>query len=160
MKDICMAEKKEKNYLKENKKECLMIIGLLILGGDKMQIKLRVQIFAPFIDKHVPAGTILEVIKTEEKYYVCKTDKKEILLVQKELAEVLPKTIYEESIKIIKCILDIRVYRNKYNEKEVRIACRNDFNILDALFITGDEITDGQFDILEEVFEKNVTKEI
>lgn len=125
-----------------------------------MQIKLRVQVFAPFINKHVPAGTILEVIEIKGKYYVCKNDEIESILVQKELAEVLPKNIFEESIKIIKCILDIRVYRNKYNEKEVRIACRNDFNILDALFITGDEITDGQFDILEEVFEKNVTKEI
>lgn len=125
-----------------------------------MLIKLRVQIFAPFINKHVPAGTVLEVIEIKGKYYVCKNEEIESILVQKEIAEVLPKNIYEESIKIIKCILDIRVYRNKYNEKEVRIACRNDFNILDALFITGDEITDGQFDILEEVFEKNVTEEI
>ena len=125
-----------------------------------MQIKLRVQIFAPFINKHVPAGTVLEVIEIKGKYYVCKNDEIESILVQKEIAEVLPKNIYEESIKILKCILDIRVYRNKYNGKEVRIACRNDFNILDALFITGDEITDGQFDILEEVFEQNVTEEI
>ena len=126
-----------------------------------MQIKLRVQIFAPFINKAVPAGTVLEVIKVEEKYYVCKTEKNEILLVQKELAEVLPKNIYEEAINILKCNLIIRVYRNKFNEKEVRITCRNSFNnVLDALFITDDEITDGQFNILEEVFEKNVTKEI
>lgn len=126
-----------------------------------MQIKLRVQVFAPFINKHVPAGTVLEVIEIKGKYYVCKNEEIESILVQKELAEVLPKNIYEEAINILKCNLYIRVYRNKYNEKEVRITCRNGFNnILDALFITGDEITDGQFNILEEVFEKNVTKEI
>lgn len=125
-----------------------------------MQIKLRVQIFAPFINKHLPAGTVLEVIEIKGNHYVCKNKEIESILVQKELAEVLPKNIYEEAIKILKCNLIIRVYRNKHNEKEVRITCRNDFNILDALFITGDEITDGQFNILEEVFENNVTKEI